>query len=95
MATAVVSGRVDGRIKMQADRYIHAAGLSTGDVIRTVWEHIARTGEVPREERRKAPDEISEAMRELKELRTVFGSSDWLVNLTDDQMKDMLGGRDA
>ena len=47
MATAVVSGRVDEQVKARAEAFIRAAGLSTGDVIRVVWEHIARTGEVP------------------------------------------------
>ena len=48
MGTAVISGRVDESVKERAARYIQAAGLTVGDVIKTVWESIAQTGEVPR-----------------------------------------------
>lgn len=47
MATTVIPGRVDERVKARDDVFIRAAGLSAGDVIRAVWEHIAQTGEVP------------------------------------------------
>ena len=47
MATAIVSGRVDEDVKDRVARLIQAAGLSAGDVIKTVWDTIARTGEVP------------------------------------------------
>lgn len=47
MATTVISGRVEECVKARADVFILAAGLSAGDVIRAVWEHIAQTGEVP------------------------------------------------
>lgn len=92
MATAVVSGRVDERIKMQADRYIHASGLATADVIRMVWEHIARTGEVPQEER-SAPELNN--FEGFMEFRASLPSATWLATLTDDQMKDMIASRYA
>jgi len=47
MGTAVVSGRVDEDVRERAARYIQAAGVTAGDVIKAVWESIAQTGEVP------------------------------------------------
>lgn len=47
MATVVVSGRIDEAVKAQADRYLKAAGMSVADLIRTTWENVAATGEVP------------------------------------------------
>lgn len=47
MATAIVSGRVDERIKERADAVIATAGSSSGEVIRRVWTNIAYTGELP------------------------------------------------
>lgn len=92
MATAVVSGRVDEQVRVRADAYIRAAGSTPGDVIRAVWENIARTGEVPEAgEEREEPD----ALERLRALRPVFGASDWLVNLTDEQMRDMIASRYA
>ena len=47
MATVVVSGRVDKDIKSRVDVLLRAKGVSPADVISTVWENIARTGELP------------------------------------------------
>lgn len=47
MATEVVSGRVDEKVRQRADAYIRAAGSTPAEVIKVVWENIARTGEVP------------------------------------------------
>lgn len=93
MATAVVSGRVDERVRQRADAYIKAAGTTTADVIRVVWERIARTGEVPDEG--EAQVEGTSALDELLALREELGKSDWLVNLTDEQMKDAIASRYA
>lgn len=96
MATAVVSGRVDERVKSRADVFIRAAGLSAGDVIRAVWEHIAQTGEVP-----DAGDGIGQqhakrdSLERLGELRASFGACEDLVELDDAQMRDMIASRYA
>lgn len=47
MSTSLVAGRVSEECKERAAFYIRRAGLTTSDVIRIVWENIARTGEVP------------------------------------------------
>lgn len=92
MATAVISGRVDERVKARAELFIHAAGLSAGDVIRMVWEHIAQTGEIPALE---GASDADDPLTRLGELRAAFGSSEELVSLTDAQMREMIAGRYA
>lgn len=94
MATAVISGRVDERIKERADAYLRAAGLQAGDVIRQVWEHIARTGEIPIDGKREATVE-EDPFEKLAALRISFGSSEELKHLTDEQMRDIIASRYA
>ena len=91
MATAVISGRVDERVKARAEVFIRAAGLSAGDVVRMVWEHIAQTGEVPdaQDVAESAPI-AKDSLTRLGELRADFGASDELVTLTDSQMREMI-----
>ena len=92
MATSVVSGRVDEKIRQRADAYIRAAGSTPAEVIKVVWENIARTGEVPEE----APASAAQGpMERLAELRESFSEADWLVNLTKEEMRDMIASRYA
>lgn len=97
MATAVVSGRVDVVVKRAADAIISARGLTPADVIKAVWERIAATGEVP-----GSPEYVDEdrersrrLLAELKELSESLEPSDWLVNLTDEEMKEMVASKYA
>ena len=46
MGTSLVAGRVDSKIKAQADVYITKAGQTQASVIRSVWEAIAQTGKI-------------------------------------------------
>ena len=92
MATVIVSGRVDARTKERADGYIKAAGMTVGEVIKTVWEHIAHTGEVP-----QVSNEAMEATRPeweaflaiREELSGLPRTHDFLSTLTDDELHDM------
>ena len=96
MATAVISGRVDERVKARAEVFIRAAGLSAGDVIRMVWEHIAQTGEVPdAQDMAEGVSVAKDPLTRLGELRADFGASDELVNLNDSQMREMIASRHA
>lgn len=96
MATAVVSGRVDERVKSRADVFIRAAGLSTGDVIRAVWERIAQTGEVPDMGKGAGQlDASRDPMERLGELRSSFGACEDLVNLDNARMREMIASRYA
>lgn len=92
MATAVVSGRVDEKVRQRADAYIRAAGSTPAEVIKVVWENIARTGEVPEAASAAA---AQGPMERLAELRESFGEADWLVNLTKEEMRDMIASRYA
>lgn len=94
MATAVISGRVDERIKKRADAYLRAAGLQVGDVIRQVWEHIARTGEIPVDggyETAAEDDPFEGFMR----FRADLPEATWLKTMTKEEMRDMIAGRYA
>ena len=93
MATAVVSGRVDERVRQRADAYIKAAGLTPADVIRVVWENIARTGEVPEVVPTEEPRGAWERFMEFRE--SLPEAEPWLVNLTKEQMRDMIASRYA
>ena len=94
MATAIVSGRVDEDVKDRVARLIQAAGLSAGDVIKTVWDTIARTGEVP-----LLPVEDSEAEARRKrfaafmELRASLPPCPALVEMDDTAMRAQVAER--
>lgn len=92
MGTIIVSGRVDALVKERADGYIKAAGLSVGEVIKRVWEHIARTGEVPDTlQAESGPGRATwEAFLTLKgELTEISRTTDILSTLTDAQLHDL------
>lgn len=96
MATVVVSGRVDERVITRAEVFIRAAGLSTGDVIRAVWERIAQMGEVPDMDKGAGQLDASRGpMERLGELRSSFGVCEDLVNLDDARMREMIASRYA
>ena len=94
METVIVSGRVDPAVKERAMRYIQAAGLGVGDVIRTVLESIARTGEVPQpavsEEDASVQGERLEAFRAL---RAGLPADPDLATMTDEQMRALVAER--
>lgn len=94
MATAVVSGRVDERIKERADAYLRAAGLQAGDVIRQVWERIARTGEIPVDEGREAAVE-EDPFEGFMRFRADLPEATWLKTMTKEDLRDMIAGRYA
>ena len=94
MATAIVSGRVDEAVKARAARHIHAAGMSVGDVIKAVWEHIAETGEVPS----PAPATDSawcqrERLQALRAFRDGLPTKPELIGLGDAEMRVLIAER--
>ena len=93
MATAVVSGRVDEKIRQHADAYIRAAGSTPAEVIKVVWENIARTGEVPEEEPARGSRDAWERFMEFRE--SLPKAEPWLANLTKEEMRDMIASRYA
>lgn len=94
MTTSVVSGRVDDYVKLRADGYIRTAGLTVGDVIKAVWEHIAKTGEVPAGDScERGEAKGASAWDEFMEARDSLPSATWLATMTGAQMKDMVARR--
>lgn len=91
MATAVISGRVDARLKERADAYLRAAGVTAGDVIRAVWERIARTGEIPEEWTSEVTDD--DVFEGFMRFRSELPAATWLSTLSEEQMRDMIASR--
>ena len=98
MASVLVAGRVSEECKERADFYIHRAGLTASEVIRIVWENIARTGEVPHavEPAHGEGSELEESplMRRYYELRAATPRCEFLENLTPEGLKEELSNRD-
>ena len=92
MATVVVAGRVDEDIKREVDRIIERAGKTTADVIKDVWISIYQTGELPStQEREDAFQERRRRFKEFMEWRdSLPPAPDWLINLSDDELHDMM-----
>lgn len=93
MASAVVSGRVDERIVQEAEAYIRMAGLTPGAVIKTVWENIAKSGEVPQSVEKSGMR--GDAWSAFMKAREALPEATWLGSQTDEEMKDMIAGRYA
>ena len=92
MPTAIVSGRVDTAVRDRANAYIHAAGLTAGDVVKRVWENIARTGEVPAVQQAAAEQESDDPFERFMAFCDSLPKpkDDWLATMTDEQMKDLI-----
>lgn len=96
MATTVISGRVDTLVARQAQIAIQRAGTTPGEVIKSVWEDIAQTGEVPRrEEEQKRTARQRAALERLDAIRSHHTYAPELAALTDEQMKAMFGDCDV
>ena len=97
MGTAVVSGRVDQATKNRADRVIRASGLTAGDVIKALWTQISQTGEVPEflTTPHDEPDSSARMARYLKFLDSLPPAPQEYAEMSDNQMKKLLGGRNA
>lgn len=67
MAGAVISGRVDEKIRQKAEVVMRKAGLTPTDIIQSVWALIAEKGEIPEIARPSVPPtKEQEAMARLK-----------------------------
>lgn len=92
METAVVSGRVDAQVRDRVATVLKLAGLTPGDIIRDVWESIAATGKVP------VVEQVVEEPTDPWEAFVAFcdaapPADDWFINLTDEQMGDMIASK--
>lgn len=92
-ATTVVSGRIDAATAAHAAAKIKSAGLTVGEVIKRVWDNIAATGELPEA---VAPEVKASPLEKLRAFQAQLPPmDDWFINMTDDQMKEILGERDV
>ena len=44
---ATINVRLDGALKKRGDSVLAAKGISTSEAIRSLWQHMAQTHEVP------------------------------------------------
>ena len=92
MPTAIVSGRVDAVVRDRANAYIHAAGLTAGDVVKRVWENIARTGELPARQE-VAEQESDDPFERFMAFRKTLLDTDlpeWFINGSPEDLKNYL-----
>jgi len=92
MPTVIVSGRVDEVVRSRANTYIRAQGLTTGDVIKAVWSHIAHTGEVPRmsEEAEASQDAWEAFMAFRKTLPNPTPNTSGIAHMTPSELKEFI-----
>ena len=92
MATVVVAGRVDEEVKRGVDRILERVGKTTADVIKEVWVNIYLTGELPTTQQQE--ETFREQRRRFQEFMEFVSSAppvpEWLVNLTDEEMHNMM-----
>lgn len=97
MATGTVGATVDATTKAIAAAYIRKAGTTPNQIIRSLWEHIAATGEIPsyddqavseRERRREAFDRMQRIVDSMPK-----GTP--LATMTDDDLRRELEKRDV
>ena len=97
MQTAVVSGRVNAEVKMRADRIIKKNDLTVAEVIKRVWTEIASSGKLPDVVCSESTE--SKGTRQFDEFEAFVSSlpsaSSEFAEMTEIQMKEMLGGRRA
>ncbi len=92
-ATVVVSSRIDEAVAARVAARIKAEGLTVGEVIKRVWDQIAKTGELPRQ---SVQAEENKALERLHSLQARFEDMPETFNeMSRAQMRDILGDRDA
>ena len=95
MGTVVVSGRVDEQVKREVDRILEREGTTAAEVIKQMWVTISVTGEVPRTEaqERRVREQRERFKRFVDFTRELPPAPEWLINLTDEEMRDMIASR--
>ena len=96
MATVTVSGSVDVNVKRLAGMHIKRNGLTANEVIKAVWGHIAKTGEIPCMEAEPSRQAArSQAFSKLLDLRSQVPSGTALDTLDAAGLKRELRDRDV
>lgn len=97
MATSTVSASVNTEIKTIVAHRLQQAGTTANEVIRSLWDHIAATGDIPRfntPDHQTAGDD-SEAFQRLMELRGAIPHNTPLANMSPADIKRELMIRDV
>lgn len=97
MATATVSASVNAQTKHIVSTYLDQAGTTANEVIKSLWEHIAATGEIPSFVpcAQDPSEEEPEAFRRLMELRARVPHGTSLATMSPADLKDELRNRDV
>lgn len=95
MSTATVSASVDSTTKAIANARIREAGQTPNGLIKSVWEHIAATGEVPNfdlhdDERGRR----SQAFARLEALRAKTPQDTPLSTMNDEEIRKEIRDRE-
>ena len=90
MPSALVAGRVDAAVAKRAQFFIEGAGSTQAEVIRYVWQQISETGVVPTAGEGEARRSLEE---EFSELRAITPRSEFLENLSPQDLKRELASR--
>ena len=94
MSTSIISARIEDDVKDCVARYLQAAGLGVGDVIKIVWDTIARTGEIPRPlEPEDAASKQAERLEAFAKLRASLPPCPELASMTETDMRACIAQR--
>lgn len=99
-STTVVSGRVALGTSRRVDAILKKNHTTAAEVIKTVWENIEYSGELPESfvESEYYKRKMREKRQNLDEFFEWCDSIEWpesLVNMTNEEMRDILGSRDV
>ena len=95
MATATVSGSVDANVKQLVSMHLKRKGLTANEVIKSVWNHIANTGEIPfADDDAQRSDGHSAEFSRIVALRETVPSGTLLDVMDKAALRKELAGRD-
>ena len=96
MSTATVSASVDTRTKVVANEYIRKSGKTPNQLIKDLWEQIARTGIVP-DYGESAQDDVKARLKLFDDMTQRLEQtpvSNEFASMTDAQIEEMIRYRD-
>lgn len=96
MASCVISGRVDESVRDKVSPILKRAGMSAGDLVKSLWEHVALTREIPSFEVEKAVCDAHSPYDDFISYCDTLPPSDaWFNGMDREGMRDVLAGEHA
>lgn len=92
MSSTLIAGRVDSDVAKRTQFFIEKNGTTQADVIRHIWKQISDTGVVPIDNAKDTCTQ-KDSFEELKALKEIKPKSDYLKNLTPQDLKKELAKR--